>query len=109
LFIFDCESHLWGPMDDISYYPPFKQYLNSLVGFQRSRFLQFAREPVDWDSEEVKAEYQKTVDAIRARAHTSPQADVESLVASMDDGKVDLSDAVYILAWLFLGGLLRLE
>ena len=91
MFIFDCESHLWGPMDDISYYPPFKQYLNSLVGFQRSRFLQFAREPVDWDSEEVKAEYQKTVDAIRARAHTSPQADVESLVASMDDGKVDLA------------------
>jgi predicted TIM-barrel fold metal-dependent hydrolase len=91
MFIFDCESHLWGPMDDINYYPPFKQYVDSLVGFQRSRFLQFAKEPVDWDSEEVKAEYQKAVDAIRARAHTSPQADVESLIASMDDGKVDLA------------------
>ncbi|MDP2916824.1 MAG: amidohydrolase family protein [Dehalococcoidia bacterium] len=91
MFIFDCEAHLWGPMDDINYFPTFKEYVNSLVGFQRSRFLQFAREPVDWDSEEVQKEYKATVDAIRARAYAAPQADAESLIASMNDGKVNMA------------------
>ncbi|MFC1970570.1 amidohydrolase family protein [Chloroflexota bacterium] len=91
MFLIDSEAHLWGPMDDINYYPVFKQYVNSLVGFQRSRFLQFEREPVDWDSPEVKKKYQATVDAIRARAYASPQADVESLIASMDGSKVDIA------------------
>jgi len=91
MFIIDGESHLWGPMDDINYYPPFKQYVDSLVGFQRSRFAQFAREPIDWESSKVQAEYQKTVDAIRARAYAAPQADVDSLIASMDDGGVNLA------------------
>lgn len=89
MFKFDCETHLWGPMDDINYYPSFKQYVDSLVGFQRSRFLQFAKEPINWESKKVKEEYEKSVNAIRARAYASPQADVDSLIASMNDGKVD--------------------
>ncbi len=94
MFLIDSEAHLWGPMNDINYYPPFKQYVNSIVGFQRSRFLQFAREPVDWDSSKVQAEYQASVNAIRARAYAAPQADVDSLIASMDDGNVDLACVV---------------
>ena len=91
MFIIDCETHLWGPMDDINYYPVFKKYVDSLVGFQRSRFSQFAREPVNWESKEVQAEYKKTVDAIRARAYAAPQADVESLIASMNGGNVNMA------------------
>lgn len=94
MFLIDSEAHLWGPMNDINYYPPFKQYVNSIVGFQRSRFLQFERDPVDWESSKVQKEYQATVDAIRARAYAAPQADVESLIASMDDGNVDLACVV---------------
>jgi uncharacterized protein len=91
MFLIDCETHLWGPMDDINYYPPFKQYVNSLVGFQRSRFYQFSHGPIDWESPEVQKEYQASVDAIRARSFTSPQADVESLIASMNDGGVNMA------------------
>lgn len=91
MFKLDSETHLWGPMDDINYYPMFKKYVNSLVGFQRSRFLQFEREMIDWDSPEVKKKYQASVDTIRARAYASPQADVEALIASMNDGKVDMA------------------
>ena len=91
MFLIDSEAHLWGPMDDINYYPNFKKYVNSLVGFQRSRFLQFEREMVDWDSPEVKKKYQETVDAIRARAYTSPQADAEALISSLNDGNVDMA------------------
>ncbi|MFC1846072.1 amidohydrolase family protein [Chloroflexota bacterium] len=29
----DCETHLWGPMDDISYYPNFKKYSASAKAF----------------------------------------------------------------------------
>jgi len=72
MFLIDCEAHLWGPMDDINYYPPFKYYVDSLVGFQRSRFYQFSHGPIDWESPKVQKEYQASVDAIRARSYGLP-------------------------------------
>lgn len=91
MFIIDCETHIWPPMDDMNYYPNFKRFIDGLVGYQRSRFLQFSRGPIDLEAEEHAKKYKASVDAIRARAHTSPQADVESLISSMNDGGVQLA------------------
>ncbi|MFC2042103.1 amidohydrolase family protein [Chloroflexota bacterium] len=90
LFI-DSEVHAWPPMDDINYYPNFKKYVDTIVGFHRTRFLQFAKKPIDWQSEKTKKEYEASVNQIRARAYSTPQADVESLIASMDDGGVQMA------------------
>ncbi len=90
LFV-DSEVHIYPPTDDINYYPAFKGFLNGLVGYQRSRFIQFSRGPIDLESKQYKAKYEASVEAIRARAYAAPQASVESLIASMDDGGVQLA------------------
>ncbi len=91
MFIADSEVHLWPPMDDMYYYPNFKKYVDGMVGYQRSRFLQFSRGPVDLESRPAKAAYEASVNAIRARAYAAPQADVESLISSMNEGGVQLA------------------
>ncbi|MFC2001572.1 amidohydrolase family protein, partial [Chloroflexota bacterium] len=91
MLFFDCETHLWPPMDDMNHYPNFKRFIDGLVGYQRSRFVQFSRGPIDPESSEYKAQYEASVEAIRARAYAAPQADVESLIASMDEGGVQLA------------------
>ena len=91
MLFFDCEAHIWPPMDDMNYYPNFKKFIDGLVGYQRSRFVQFSHGPVDLESSEFKAKYEASVEAIRARAYAAPQADVESLIASMDEGGVELA------------------
>ena len=91
MFLIDCETHLWPPMDDMAYYPNFKKYVNGMAEYQRSRFLQFSRGPVDLEAPGIKEKYEASVEAVKARATSSSQADVESLIRSMDEGGVQLS------------------
>lgn len=69
MFFFDSEIHLWPPMDDISYYPSFKAYVNSIAGIGRR--LGFSKQVGD-------------------RGKGKVQADVDSLIASMDEGGVQM-------------------
>jgi len=69
MFFFDSEIHLWPPMDDINYYPSFKMYVNSIMGIGHR--LGFSKQTGD-------------------RGKGKVEADVDSLIRSMDEGGVQM-------------------
>lgn len=71
MFFFDCETHLWPAMDDISYYPPFKRYRESFIGLGRRLGMS------------AKRGQSKPGEKIEALA--------DQLVASMDEAGVQIA------------------
>jgi predicted TIM-barrel fold metal-dependent hydrolase len=70
MFFFDCETHIWPPMDDIAYYPNFKKYVQGLVNLGAR--LGASKEVAD-------------------RGKAQVQADANALIASMDEGGVQMA------------------
>ena len=68
MFTFDCETHLFGPMDDISYFPNFRKYMESIRTLSKARGL-----------------------AGRSEESLSQTTDADWLIKSMDSVGIDMA------------------